>query len=239
MKNYLITLFLFCSYSIFSQKTQGKITYTASTKKALDYRRDNNDNIKIKNDITDIYKKAKDVKVILNFNELFSEYYVIDKLDIGNEDNLNITHIMAGSEKKYYTYNSILGYKSRVLDCYLLGECFFIENLSPKWELKQETKMIQGFLCYNAIIKNPKTQKTTIDAWYAPSIPYQYGIMEFYGLPGVILEINRKSFTITAIKIELNPLEKIVIEEPKKVKKLTNKEFEELRKKSFSEFYKN
>lgn len=44
---------------------------------------------------------------------------------------------------------------------------------------------------------------------------------------------------MTAIKIELNPLEKIKIEEPKNAKKITEKEFKELTKKAMPEFYKN
>jgi GLPGLI family protein len=118
---------------------------------------------------------------------------------------------MAGGEKNYYTYNSIIKYKNETLDCYLLGECFLIENNLPKWNLKQETKKTQGFLCYRAIIRNSRTNKITLEAWYTPKRPYQYGVMNYYGLPGVILEINRNTFTITATKIELNPLEKIKI----------------------------
>jgi len=241
MKTYLITFVLFCSYTVFSQNIEGKITYIASTKKALDYR-NNNDNgkgdLKIKNDVNEIYKKAKDVEVILSFNELLSEYYVIDKLEVGNEKNLNITHIMAGSEKKYYTSNSFSGYESNTLDCYILGECFLIENTLPKWELLQATKDIGGFLCYRAILKNPKTGKPNLEAWYTPKIPYQYGVMNYFGLPGLILEINKNTFSITAIKIELNPKEKIEIGEPQKVKKITQKEFKAMTRKAIPEFYK-
>ena len=85
---------------------------------------------------------------------------------------------------------------------------------------------------------NPRTGKKNIEAWYAPKIPYSYGIMNYYGLPGVILEINRNTLTITAVKIELNPINKIIIKEPKKIKKLSRKEFDVLKRKSFSEFYK-
>lgn len=98
-KYFLILLLLF-KIETNSQKISGKITYIASTKKALDYRNNNDGNLKIKNDVNEIYKKANDVKVILNFNEVLSEYYVIDKLEVGDVQNINITHIMAGSEKK-------------------------------------------------------------------------------------------------------------------------------------------
>jgi GLPGLI family protein len=240
MKTYIITLMICFSSAFFAQKIEGKITYIASTKKALDYRNNNNGdgNLKIKNDVNEIYKKAKDVEVILNFNEKLSEYYVVDKLEVGNVENINITHIMAGSEKKYYTSNSFSGYVSNTLDCYILGECFLIENTLPKWELLQDTKDIGGFLCYRAILKNPKTGKPNLEAWYTPTIPYQYGVVDYYGLPGIILEINKNTFSIIAIKIELNPKEKIKIDEPKKVEKLTQKQFRTMTRKALPDFYK-
>lgn len=99
-------------------------------------------------------------------------------------------------------------------------------------EFKTGHKKIQGFLCYKAILKNPRNGKIILEAWYTPKIPYQYGVLNYYGLPGLILEINKNTFTITATKIELNPLEKIKIEEPKGFKKLSYKEFKELLKKN-------
>lgn len=132
--------------------------------------------------------------------------------------------------------NSFSGYTSNTLDCYSLGECFLIENDLPKWELKQDTKTIQGFLCYKAILKNSKTGKQNLEAWYAPKIPYQYGVMNYYGLPGLILEINKNTFLMTAVKIELNPIENIIVKEPKNVKKLTQKEFKKLTRKAMPGF---
>jgi GLPGLI family protein len=160
-------------------------------------------------------------------------------MSLSNRENINLTHMMAGGENKYYTHNSVMGYSNNILDCYLLGECFLIEKDLPRWELKQETKTIQGFLCYKAILKNPRTGKQNLEAWYTPKIPYQYGVMNYFGLPGLILEINKNTFSITATKIELNPIKKIVIEKPsKKIKKLTQKEFKALTKKSMPGFYK-
>lgn len=239
MKIYIIVFFLINSHSILSQTVEGKIIYIASTKKALEFGTGSNkNNLKIENQVNEIYKNANDVTTILNFNEELSEYYVKDKLGIGNEQDINITHIMAGSEKTFYTFNSTMNYTNNTLDCYLLGECFLIENTLPKWILKQETKMIQGFLCYLAVLINPGNGKQSLEAWYTPKLPYQYGVMEYYGLPGVILELNRNTITITAIKIELNPIEGIEIIVPKNIKKLTQKDFKDLTRKSMPEFYK-
>jgi GLPGLI family protein len=237
---YLVLIFLLFNVSlVFSQKIEGKITYLASSKMALKSIEQNNEDSKkhIRKEVNQIYKNAKDIKVILKFNESVSEYYALDKMDFTNKDAINITHIMSGSEKKFYTQNLTMKYESKTLDCYLLGECFLIENELPNWVLRQETKTIQGFLCYKAILINPRNGKQNLEAWYTPKLPYHYGIMEYYGLPGVILELNRNTLAITAIKIELNPIQRIEITEPKNIKILTQEEFKNLTRKAMPDFY--
>ncbi|WP_166386213.1 MULTISPECIES: GLPGLI family protein [unclassified Polaribacter] len=241
-KKYInLLIFLFLNVIVFhSQNIEGRITYLASAKKALAYIQEKGKKNKkhIRKHVNELYKKAKDVKVILNFNSVASEYHAIKKMDLTNKEEFNFTYLMSGSSKKYYTSNNVMSYENNTLDCYLLGECFLIQNLMPIWELKQETKKIGGFLCYKAVLRNKKTEKITLEAWYTPKIPYSYGVMNYFGLPGVILEISKNTIVITAIKIELNPIGKIIIKEPKKIKKLSRKEFDILKRTSFSEFYK-
>lgn len=237
MKKLNLIISLLSIFNFYSQNIEGKITYIATADNALYY--NEKEGITPTNTLKELYKKATNIKSVLKFNSKLSEYFIIDKLDVSRKKNFNLTYLTAGHDKKFYTYNSTMKYENKTLNCDLLDECILIQNQIPKWELVQKTKEIGGFLCYNAIITNPKTGKKKIEVWYAPSIPYQYGIMNFYGLPGVILEMNIRSILITAIKIELNPLENVEINPPKTAKELTNKEFEELQKKSFPEFFKN
>jgi len=242
IKKLLFLIFLFLNVILcHSQNIEGKITFLASAKKVLNYiqKEDGKENKKReRKHVNELYKNAKDINVILRFNNSMSEYYTTNKMNVSNNENINLTRLMAGGGKTYYVQNSKMSYNCNTLDCSLLGECFLIETIAPKWELKQDTKIIQGFLCYKAILRNKKTKKITVEAWYAPKIPYQYGVMNYYDLPGVILEINKNTFTITAIKIEINPIEKISIEIPKKVKKVTEKEFKSLTRKAMPGFYK-
>lgn len=143
MKNILLAIISFFYLTpIFSQKIEGKITYLASSKKALNYIKEDSkkDKKNTRHQVNEIYKNAKDISVILIFNNKISKYYALDKMDLSSKESINYTHIMAGGEKKYFTYNSIMKYKNETLDCYLLGECFLIENNLPKWNLKQDTK---------------------------------------------------------------------------------------------------
>ncbi len=63
-------------------------------------------------------------------------------------------------------------------------------------------------------IEIPKT--INVVAWYTPQIPISQGPGEFWGLPGLILEVNADRTTILCSKITLNPQDKIKIKAPEK-----------------------
>jgi Protein of unknown function (Porph_ging). len=205
---HIIFLF-FLSFFLFSkaQILEGRVTYLATMKHALEYSKKNKTEEKqIKKGLNKLYKNTKDVKLVLEFNKKQSCYKLIEKLDFANEENFNLTEYMSGGKFEYFTYNNVMKYTNYTLDCALLGDCFLIENDFPKWELKQETKKIGGFLCYKAVLRNPKTSKINLEIWYAPEIPYSYGIMNYYGLPGLILELNKKTISVTAINNRAKPI---------------------------------
>jgi GLPGLI family protein len=85
--------------------------------------------------------------------------------------------------------------------------------------------------------EKPKTTKETITitAWYAPEIAVNNGPEMYWGLPGLILEVNDGSQTIICSKIVLNPKNKIAIKEPTKGKKVNQKKFEEIMDKKSKE----
>lgn len=194
---------------------------------------------KMKQNLLKLYKDAEDVDVIVEFNQNIAKYELLDKLEIDPGAKLNFTKLMAGGERKYYTTKELWNYTNRELDCKLLGECFLVQNPLPEWEITQETKLIGGYLCYKAIHKNSKNTKMKPVAWFTPKIPLSYGIMKYYGLPGMILKLETHSITFTAKKIELNPKKKIKLTEPKKAKKISRKEYQKILKKSFPEFQTN
>lgn len=235
-----LCFFIFFIYFGFvhSQSIEGTITYLASSKKAVEFVQNDKDKNR-KQTVSELYKKAKDVNSVLRFNNQLSEYYVIDKMDITSNEVFNFTYVMAGSESKYYTYNNVMTTKNKTLNCHLLDECFLIKNEEKKWILTQESRKIQGFLAYKALIKNPRNNKIVLEAWYTPEIPYQYGVMDLYGLPGLILEVNRNTFSMKAIRIELNPNQPIKIKEPKGIKEVSQKEFKVLTRKAIPGFFKN
>ncbi|MEZ4803263.1 MAG: GLPGLI family protein [Gelidibacter sp.] len=82
-------------------------------------------------------------------------------------------------------------------------------------------------------IEVPKT--ITVSAWYTPQIPVNQGPGEYWGLPGLILEVNANRTTILCSKIVLNPGEKEEIKVPSKGKEVTKQEYNDIMKKKIEE----
>lgn len=80
-----------------------------------------------------------------------------------------------------------------------------------------------------------KPKQIEITAWYTPQIPVSSGPDSFWGLPGLILEINADRTTILCTEVVLNPKEKIEIKAPKKGEKVTKEEYQEIVKKKMEE----
>ncbi len=74
-----------------------------------------------------------------------------------------------------------------------------------------------------------------ITAWYTPQIPVSQGPSDYWGLPGLILEINADRTTILCSKIILNPEEKKEIKEPKKGQEVTREEYNQIMKDKMKE----
>ncbi|WP_452226691.1 GLPGLI family protein [Lacinutrix cladophorae] len=75
-------------------------------------------------------------------------------------------------------------------------------------------------------IEVPKEIEVT--AWYTMQIPVNQGPGEYWGLPGLILEINADRTTILCSKIILNPSEKENIKVPSKGKEVTKEEYADI-----------
>ena len=77
-------------------------------------------------------------------------------------------------------------------------------------------------------IKEETIPTTIVTAWYTPQIPISQGPLEYWGLPGLILEVNVGNTTMLCSKIIMNPDEKLKIEAPQKGKEATKKEYKSI-----------
>ena len=80
-----------------------------------------------------------------------------------------------------------------------------------------------------------KPKKNLVTAWYTPQIPVSNGPRNYWGLPGLILEINEGRTTILCSEIVMNPSEKVEIKAPTKGKKVSRKEYSIIMKKKMEE----
>jgi len=127
----------------------------------------------------------------------------------------------------------------------VFGKPFLVKDeLAPKeWELTQESKKIGSYTAYKAIYTDYREGMSMsfnsdddqnemekvidtikIEAWYTPDIPVSQGPTEFWGLPGLIMEVNDGSMSYVCTKVILNPEDKIKIKQPSKGKEVTREE---------------
>ena len=143
-------------------------------------------------------------------------------------NNVNVQTMQLGSGGCYYKDQKK---KESISQEFIMDKAFLItEPLNSKWELLSEEKKIGNYSCKKAI--NDKNDT----AWYCPEIPINDGPYLFQGLPGLILEIETLTKTISMQSIEFESAVKDKIQPPKAGKKISRDEFNKLLAKKKEEF---
>ncbi|MFQ3239830.1 MAG: GLPGLI family protein [Olleya marilimosa] len=78
-------------------------------------------------------------------------------------------------------------------------------------------------------------EEIEVTAWYTMDIPVNSGPGEYWGLPGLILEVNAGRTTILCSKIVMNPSDKNDIKKPSKGKEVSMEEYQDTVKKKMEE----
>jgi GLPGLI family protein len=202
MKKILTIVCGFLVYSpSFAQYKSGIVAYCIA---AVDvpFKEGNAQNDMVKS----LIEMAKAQKYELKFNSSFSSFTQIETLDSEQYDeNLLLSAKSVYATKYSYFIDSTNKELITKTDDILLKS----DAIASGWKISTETKMIDTYLCYKAIYtyefvtRDNKTKTKTITAWFAPSLPFPYGPIEFHGLPGLILELNKDYTTYLAKKIVL------------------------------------
>jgi GLPGLI family protein len=91
----------------------------------------------------------------------------------------------------------------------MLGKVYLVTDSlrAPDWKILNDLKEVAGHVCMNASL-NDTLMKQKITAWFALDIPVQAGPDRFWGLPGLILEvnINNGAKIMTADKLDFKAL---------------------------------
>ena len=259
MKYSLILIFSFFASSLFSQDFQGIAYYSSQTQmKDLNIKMEGM-SPDMNEKMMERMKKAFEKTYILTFTNLESIYAEEEKLETPNPSSGSgvSVNFSGGNNSKYYKN---FKKKEYVSNNDVFGKEFLITDSLEKfdWKITDEQKKIGNYTCFKAQLTIPVTEeeikefqefkkkqeakKTNfmtlsepkeeiIEAWYTMEIPVSNGPREFWGLPGLILELHDGNTTLLCSKIVLNPKEKIEIKAPKNGKKVTQKEFDKIQEK--------
>ncbi len=151
----------------------------------------------------------------------------------------------AGCNETYYNAKANSGHLMFVDDSEF-GPTIVEYPNNPAWTLTTETKLIANYKCYKATCEKKdfatpgKNNILALVAWYCPELPIALGPIGFYGLPGLILEIEipKRSAVFSASAIKLNVTEKIVINKPNKGKLISETQYRKLVENEIEEMYK-
>lgn len=229
MKNFkLLTflIFILSNYIITSQNMFGTVIYGIERiNKAIPTEFSSSKDL-----INLLDKGLQNIEYQLTFNNIESNYNYIEKMDIDDDLGFKLAIAVSGGDGTKYVNSKT---KEVLKQMYIDGTPYLIpsnlENLN--WILFNETKMIQNFLCFKAVVvvdvelKIGEVVKQNITAWYAPKIPVNFGPDGYGGLPGLILELNTPKVRTFIKSIKTSNTNTIEIIKPTKGKIVSLDEF--------------
>ena len=109
-------------------------------------------------------------------------------------------------------------------------------NDDKKSDVKKDEKKTSGETKTNFEDNFEMPKEVIVIAWYSPEIPVNQGPENYWGLPGLILEVNDGRTTILCSKIVLNSKDKVEIKPSKKGKVISQKDYDDTVIKKMEEF---
>lgn len=249
----LTALMLFASVSVMAQGLTGRAYYKSSSQIRLQL-----DSTKMAPEqmaeIQAQLKKQMEREFVLSFTSIESNWKQVESLGGGpataSSGGMQIV-INQGSQDRILYKNVAEQTFEQEQD--VMGKEFLIKDaLEPaEWELTGETKKIGNYTAqkatYSRIVDSQRFStgmtemenvKDTIQvtAWFTPEIPVPHGPENYFGLPGLILEVQNSGRTLICEKIELNPsANPVKIERPKRGKEVSRDEFRAMQEESMKQ----
>jgi GLPGLI family protein len=249
----IITLLiaLAVTFTTFAQKDfQGKATYMS--KRTMDMSRFDKMPEQQKKQMMARFKSFLEKTYTLSFNKTESAFKENVQLDAPGASGPSW-----GKSNGQGSIYKNTGEKEMIEDVESFSKRFLVTEKmeTPKWEMGMETKKIGNYTCYKATmvkvdtsidwgnmmssrgnkakdstkVKQEEEVKTVlVTAWYSPQIPVSAGPASYWGLPGLILEINEGRTTMLCTELVLNPEEAVEIKKPTKGKKVSREDYTEI-----------
>ncbi len=254
LKSFTLVIFLI-STLLTAQDFQGKAMYQTKSSLEMDLAGSGipADRIKM---IKERMKSQLENTYTLTFNKTASTYKEEEKLDQGNSGRGGMRFMMIGGGPSGSHYKNTQT-KITAKESEFSGKNFLIKDdlIAYEWKMEEATKMIGEHLCFKATTvverpvrntnfsfgrrnnndkkkkeepKEPVVELIIVTAWYTLDIPVSHGPDDYWGLPGLILEVQDGNTHILCSKIVMNPKEKSEIKAPKKGKVVTQKEYDKI-----------
>lgn len=256
---------LFSNNDIYAQDFQGKATYISKSKMELG-RWGARMSEAQKKQIAARLKNRLEKEFVLVFNKQESVFTEEEQLDAisGATDSWG-KNFAAGENYKNVKTNAQIQQQEFYGKKFLVKD----KLQKIDWTLGKESKQIGNYLCFKATSfiptddllwysfswsrmrstdnqdaedeenNEPEVDVTQIEAWYTPQIPVGHGPSEYWGLPGLILEVSAGGTTMLCSKIVINPVEAVEIEAPKKGTTVTKNEYQDIIQNKMAEFRNN
>ncbi len=263
-KTFIMTLMaLFMTVSLFGQNFQGEATYQTSMKmKNMQFKMEGM-TPQMEEQIKAQMQKQAQKEYTLKFNLTESVWKEVESLEGGGPAAAsgaggNVVIRIGGSGTNGSLYKNTAD--QRVLEeTELFSKPFLIDDEleTREWELTDESKQIGNYSAYKAIYSTVRERKTMtfgdgeegemktisdtvrVEAWYTPEIPVSQGPDDYWGLPGLILEVKSGNMTYLCTKVVLNPEGGVNIKVPSKGKRVNREELSAIREEKTQEMMKN
>jgi len=243
---------ILCGPLSFAQKFQGKAFY--QTSRDISFSMDSTSfSPERQAAMNEMIKNQFNKEYTLVFDQQESLYKEQAKLDGPSQGGGMVFISMSGASSELYKNTREKRYAGK-RD--LFGKVFLVKDKLKEidWKLESETKQIGKYTCYKATTTRTaermvvmgendeelqeEAEVIMITAWYTPEIAVSMGPDRFWGLPGLIMEINEGKSKIICSKIILNSDDLVAIKEPSKGKVVTEEEFEKLMREKIKEMEK-
>lgn len=197
-----------------------------------------------KKQVKERLKNRLEKTYILRFNpaeSLFTEEETVDAIS-GATDSWG-SNFSRGMQYKNVEHNQLIQAQE------FYGKRFLVKDAlqTIAWKMGSDVRQIGGYTCFKATAVVPATELswfsfswgelsqnasgtadiklTQIEAWYTLQIPVKHGPAEFWGLPGLILEVSAGDTTMLCSEIVMNPKERKPITAPDKGKEITKADY--------------
>jgi len=176
----------------------------------------------------DLYKNVQN-QTYISQNDMFGKVFLV-------KDSLTNWEWKLGSETKKIGNYTV--YKATVVQKNDTSMIDRFRSLRPgprrgrgrggEEEVKKDTIANDSTNSNSLLARIEAPKEKIITAWYTPEIPINQGPGNYWGLPGLILEVNDGRTAVLCNKIVLNPEEKVEIKEPTKGKEVNQEEYDKI-----------